>query len=115
MDKGIKLKNEHIGIFTNLLIKENLNTGHTLDTEITNSPTSPFSDKLFLFHAGFLIASAISYYGAASVSSMRADISLHCEKAIMKDLLVYASFGKLIIKKGWIEQPPYANDRNTSQ
>jgi hypothetical protein len=111
MEKSIEVKNKHIGIFSNLLLKENLTTGHTLDTEITNSTTAPFSDKLFLFHVGFLLASAISYYGAAAVSSMRADISVHCEKAIMADLLTYASFGKLLIKKGWIEQPPYASDR----
>jgi hypothetical protein len=115
MEKGIEVKNKHIEIFSNLLLNENLTTGHSLDTEITNSTTAPFSDKLFLFHSGFLLASAISYYGTASVSSMRADISVHCEKVIMVDLLAYASFGKLMIKKGWIEQPPYANGRSTSQ
>ncbi|MEH7547877.1 DUF3231 family protein [Neobacillus vireti] len=88
MEKSIEVKNKHIGIFSNLLLNENLTTGHSLDTEITNSTTAPFSDKLFLFHAGFLLASAISYYGNASVSSMRADISVLCEKAIMTDLWV---------------------------
>ena len=115
LEKCIKLKNAHIETFTGLLLKENLRIGYTLDTEITNSTISPFSDKLFLFHSGFLIASAISYYGVGSVSSMRADVSVHCERAIMSNLLRYGIFGKLMIRKGWIEQPPFANDRSTLQ
>jgi hypothetical protein len=66
-----------------------------------------------LFHSGFLFASAISYYSSAVIYSMRGDIALHCEKAIFDDLLIYSSFGKLLIKKKWMEQPPYADDRKS--
>lgn len=64
-----------------------------------------------LFHSGFLFAAAISYYGTAVIYSMRADIVTLCEKAILDDMLVYGSFGKLLIKKSWMEQPPIADDR----
>ncbi|WP_066365355.1 DUF3231 family protein [Neobacillus fumarioli] len=111
LDKSIEKKNKHIGLFSNLLLKEDLHTVRTLDTEITTSVISPFSDKLIMFHAGFLIAAAISYYGTAAVASMRADIAAYCERAVMEDLLVYSAFGNLIIQKGWMEQPPFACDR----
>lgn len=111
LEKCINAANKHIGIFTTLLLKEDLHLPRTFDSEITNSNVSPFSDKLMLFHSGGLFAAAISYYGTAAIYSMRADIVMQCEKAILDDLLVYGSFGKLIIKKKWMEQPPNADDR----
>ncbi|WP_342048825.1 DUF3231 family protein [Bacillus sp. OTU530] len=111
LEKGIHVANKHIGTFTTLLLKEDLHLPRTFDSEITNSKVAPFSDKLMLFHSGFLFAAAISYYGTAAIYSMRADIALNCEKAILDDLLVYSSFGKLIIKRNWMEQPPNADDR----
>ncbi|MFP3125882.1 DUF3231 family protein [Ectobacillus funiculus] len=111
LEKCINVANKHIGTFTTLLLKEDLHLPHTFESEITNSNVAPFSDKLMLFHSGFLFAAAISYYGTAAITSMRADIAVQCEKAILDDLLVYGSFGKLIIKKNWMEQPPNADDR----
>ncbi|WP_042460148.1 DUF3231 family protein [Neobacillus dielmonensis] len=111
LDKCIELKNKHIGVFSNLLLQENFHTPRTLDTEITNSTVCPFSDRLIAFHVGFLISAAITYYGAAGTACMRVDITANCERAIMGDFLVFGSFSKLIIKKGWLEQPPFADDR----
>ncbi|MEH7416444.1 DUF3231 family protein [Neobacillus drentensis] len=111
LEKCIQAANKHMSNFSNLLLKEDLHLPSTYELEITNSIVSPFSDKLMLFHAGFLFAAAISYYGTAVIYSMRADIVTLCEKAILDDLLVYGSFGKLLIKKNWMEQPPNADDR----
>jgi rubrerythrin len=103
--------NKHVGVFSNLLLKEDLHSPSSLEPEIIHSTVAPFSDKLLLVHSGFLVAAAISYYGAAAVAVMRADLSLLCEKAIIEDIMLYASFGKLIIQKNWMEQPPESNDR----
>lgn len=111
LEKCINAANKHLGNFSKLLLEENLHIPRTLDSELTNSNIAPFSDKLMLFHAGSLFAAAISYYGTAAIYSMRADIATLCEKAILDDLLVYGSFGKLMIKKNWMEQPPNADDR----
>ncbi|WP_342043814.1 DUF3231 family protein [Bacillus sp. OTU2372] len=111
LEKCIQAANKHMSNFSNLLLTEDLHLPSTYDSEITNSNVSPFSDKLMLFHAGFLFAAAISYYGTAVIYSMRADIVTFCEKAILDDMLVYGSFGKLLIKKNWMEQPPNADDR----
>ncbi|WP_251551058.1 DUF3231 family protein [Neobacillus muris] len=111
LDKCIQVKNKHISIFSTMLLKENFHTAVTLDTEITTSTVSPFSDRLITFHSGFLIAAAISYYGTASTASARVDITTSCEKSIIGNFLVLGSFSKLVIKKGWMEQPPFADDR----
>ncbi len=111
LDKCINNKNKHISSFASMLLKEGLHSPRPFESEITNSTTAPFSEKLMLFHSGFFFAAAISYYGAAAVACMRADIAVLAEKAILDDLLVYGSFGKLMIEKNWIEQPPDADDR----
>lgn len=113
-EKFIEALNDHIGTFTNLLINEDLTTGSTFDTEVTDSAISPFSEKLIMYHTGLFIASAISYYSMAAITNMRADLTLDCEKSIARDLVVYGKFGKLMIKKGWIEKPPFATDRSTT-
>jgi hypothetical protein len=111
--KSIDKANKHIGIFSNVLLKENIHSPRSLESEITNSTVAPFSEKLMLFLSGFLVAAAISYYGTASVAVMRADLSIFCEKAILEDILLYGSFGKLAIQKNWVEQPPESDDRRT--
>lgn len=115
LDKYINMVSGHLGTFTNLLIHENLTTGHTFDTEITNSTTSPFSERLFMYHIGLLIASSITYYSAALITNLRADIAFNCEKAILDNLANYGKYGKLMIKKSWVEKPPYADNRNSLQ
>lgn len=111
LEKCLTVANKHIGTFTTLLLKENLHQPRTFESEIIHSTFSPFSDKLMLFHSGFLFGAAISYYGTAAIYCLRADLALLCEKAILDDLLVYGSFGKLIIKKNWMQKPPFADDR----
>ncbi|MBM7585402.1 rubrerythrin [Bacillus pakistanensis] len=113
LQKCINAANKHIGKFSNLLLNEDLHSPRSLESEITNSKIAPFSDKLMLFHSGFLVAVAVSYYGTAAVACLRADIAMGCEKAIMEDLMLLASFSKTMIKKKWMEQPPESNDRKT--
>ncbi|SHR50671.1 Protein of uncharacterised function (DUF3231) [Mycobacteroides abscessus subsp. abscessus] len=68
LEKCINAANKHLGIFSKLLLEENLHIPRTFDSELTNSNVAPFSDKLMLFHAGSLFAAAISYYGTAAIT-----------------------------------------------
>ena len=113
LEKSLHTKNKHIMTFSSILSKDNLNFAKLLDTEITNSTIPPFSDKLMAFHVGFLFSAAISYYGTALIASMRADIAVLCEKAILEDFMIYSRFGKLTINNKWLEQPPEADSRIT--
>ncbi|MDR4947254.1 DUF3231 family protein [Neobacillus cucumis] len=111
MEKGLKVKNKHIELFSSVLQENNLHVPTLMDTEVTNSSIAPFSDKLMLFHAGSLFTVAISYYGYASVMSMRADLILHNEKSIAEDFKILSKYSHLMIKNHWLEKPPYADDR----
>jgi hypothetical protein len=111
MEKGVKLANKHIRIFSSILHEENLHSPPLLDNQLTNSLISPFSDKFMMTHSGLLFGAAMSYYGTALSTSMRADIIGHCEAAILRDLKISAIWGNIMIKNGWLEKPPEASSR----
>jgi Protein of unknown function (DUF3231) len=111
MEKGVKLANKHIRIFSSILHEENLHSPPLLDNQVTNSLISPFSDKFMMAHSGFLFSAAMSYYGTALSASMRVDIIGHCEACILRDLKMTAMCGNIMIKNGWLEKPPEATSR----
>jgi hypothetical protein len=111
MEKGVKLSNKHIRIFSSILHEENLHSPPLLDNQVTNSLISPFSDKFMMAHSGFLFSAAMSYYGTALSTSMRVDIIGHCEACILRDLKMTAMCGNIMIKNGWLEKPPEATSR----
>jgi len=64
-----------------------------------------------LNHIVVLISSAVGYYGAGVSVSQRRDIALEYTR-FMAEVGVYAEDGaQLLIKHGWLEQPPLASDR----
>lgn len=111
LEKALDTKNKHINVFSAVLAKENLQVPQSLETEVTNSTVSPFSDKLMLMQSGFLFGVAVTYFNAALISSMRFDISAHCEKAALDSYLAFSRIGKVMVDKQWMEQPPQADSR----
>jgi hypothetical protein len=111
LQKSLQVKNKHIDTFSSLLTKDNLHLPKSCETEVTDSSVSPFSERLMLLQTGFFFGVAVTYYNAALISSMRADISAHCEKAALNSLWIYSRIGKDMIDNQWMEQPPQADDR----
>ncbi|WP_026671901.1 DUF3231 family protein [Alkalihalobacterium bogoriense] len=109
--RGEKICTKHIGIFNGFLEKDHLSSPATLISEVTNSTMAPFSDKLMLFHIVSLVSVTVGYYGAALSSCQRRDLMAQYLK-IMAEIGLYAEDGaNLLIKNGWMEQPPMASDR----
>jgi hypothetical protein len=108
---AINTKEVHIKIFNNVLNDDNLPAPPTLESEITNLTSSPFSEKLIMFHVGFLFSTAVVYYGTGFASSPRKDLSKKYLDAISDDTKVGNKWMKLMIEKAWLEQPPLAEDR----
>ncbi|MFP3887375.1 DUF3231 family protein [Priestia filamentosa] len=111
LEKSVQTTNNQITSFSSLLTKENLHLPQSMDTEVTNSTVAPFSDKLMLLQTGFFYGVAVTYYNAALISSMRADISAHNEKAALTSLWMFNRIGKEMVDNQWMEQPPQADDR----
>jgi hypothetical protein len=111
-ERGKKICKNHFVTFSNKLTKEDLSSPKSWVSEVTNSTVAPFSDKLMLFHIVTLVSSAIGYYGAGLSISQRRDLAVDYTK-FMAEVGMYAEDGaQLLIKNGWLEQPPLADDRD---
>jgi hypothetical protein len=80
---------------------------------ITNSTTPPFSDKYLLYQIQLSTQLSIGYYGYALSVNSRRDIGIHYLRLTL-ELMKFAEDGaNLMIKNGWLEQPPTASDRDS--
>ncbi|MFF2448213.1 DUF3231 family protein [Neobacillus sp. NPDC058068] len=109
--KAMNTKDSHVQMFLDLMNSENLPVVPLLDAEITNSTTSPFSEKLMMFQVGFLFSTAMVYYGTGWASSPRRDLTPKYMLAISGDLKIGNDWLDMMIDNGWLEQPPLAEDR----
>ncbi len=94
-----------------ILHKDNLPVPMSWEAEVSNSTEAPFSDKLMLFHMGFLYQTAQTFQGAGLATAMRTDLALEYEKIILKNLTVTKKWFNLMLKNKWLEQPPLAPNR----
>lgn len=110
--RGREIAQKHIETFGTFLQDEDLPVPMTLDAAISNSTEQIFSDKLLMFHVMAMIASGIGFYGAAMAASPRRDLGLKYATLIPEILLYLEDGANLMIKHGWMEEPPQANDRD---
>lgn len=111
ISRGEKLCDRQFDILNSILSESNLPSPKKWDAEVSNSTVPPFSDKLLLFHIVTLVSTAAGYYGAAYSVSQRRDLAVQYAQLIA-DISKYAEDGvNLLIKNGWMEQPPMADDR----
>ncbi|MEW9052111.1 MAG: DUF3231 family protein [Neobacillus sp.] len=108
MLKNVKLARKDADSFDAILKEDQLPIPEKWDNEITNSTVSPFSDKLLMFHAGFLVNAALTYYGASLGSSFRSDIILNYTKVFTNALQAGAISYNILVKHGWLEKQPDA-------
>jgi hypothetical protein len=103
--------NDQIKAFSKIMQADNLPVPKSMETEVTTSTDSPFSDKLMLYHIGFLFQAAQNYHGAGLASSMRTDLVTAYEGTILKNLMVTKKWFNIMIQNKWLEQPPLAPNR----
>lgn len=111
IQEGKKISEKQIRTFNDILIKEELLGNIPLSMEVTDSTVSPFSNKLIvmLFHS--LNSIDITLIGHAMSVSLRTDLVAYYEKYIL-EILLYAKKGfKIMVDRGWMQEPPGAPDR----
>ncbi|WP_102272292.1 DUF3231 family protein [Cytobacillus massiliigabonensis] len=113
MLKNVKLAGKDVQSFDSILQQDHLPIPEKWDNEITDSTVSPFSDKLIMFHAGFLVNSALTYYGASIGASFRSDILLNYSKVFTHAMEAGAFSFNIMVKHGWFEKQPEAIDRKS--
>lgn len=113
MLKNVKLAGKDAQSFDAILQQDYLPIPEKWDNEITNSTVSPFSDKLIMFHAGFLVNAALTYYGGSIGSSLRSDIIVNYSKVFTHAMEAGAISFNIMVKHGWFEKQPEAIDRKS--
>ncbi|SHN28305.1 DUF3231 family protein [Gracilibacillus kekensis] len=110
--KGKEIAQKHCEIFESYLNENDLPSPVRWDTEVTDSTAYTFSDRKMMFYSTTLTAISIGYYGASISMSPRRDIGIMYSR-LVAEILKYADDGaKLMIKHGWLEEPPRALDRD---
>lgn len=111
-ERGRDISGKHVDVFTSLLKENYLSDGTLLSTsEVTDSRQAPFSDKLMMFFITTLIASSIGQYGLSMAASPRHDLGAKYSRLIAEIAKFSNDGAKILIDKGWMEQPPIAADR----
>ncbi|MEH7234622.1 DUF3231 family protein [Bacillus sp. JJ1562] len=110
--KGLEIGNKHIKLFRGKLEESKLPVPMGWDSEITNSTTHTFSDKLMMFLTSGLISLSVGYYGTAVSQSPRGDITVMYNRLSLEVQMYSEDGANIMIKNGWLEQPPMASDRD---
>jgi hypothetical protein len=110
--RGKQIAQKHIDIFSSFLKKEDLPAPMSWDTSLTDSTITAFSDKLMMFHVSAMSAAGIGNYGASISGSPRRDLGLRYA-SLIPEIALYAEDGaNIMIKHGWLEEPPQTDDRD---
>ncbi|WP_168412964.1 DUF3231 family protein [Bacillus salacetis] len=110
--RGKEMCEKHFSILRSTLQKEDLSSPPTFASEVTDSITPPYSEKLMLNHIVLLVSAAIGFYGAGLSVSQRRDLAAEYTR-LLAEMGLYANEGaQLLIENGWLEQPPLAHDRD---
>lgn len=111
--RGKDISEKQISIFNKILREEDLLGTVPVTLDVTESTTSPFSDKLMLFIITSLNSSGIGYVGDALGVSMRRDLGTHYSRLIIELMKFSEDGANLMINRRWMEQPPQAPNRKT--
>ncbi|OIJ18789.1 hypothetical protein BKP45_15550 [Anaerobacillus alkalidiazotrophicus] len=112
-ERGLGIANKHIKIFESVFDEDNLNLPMSWQSTITNSTSITFSDKYMMYQIQLSTQLTLSYYGTALSVNSRRDLGADYLR-LMLELLHFAEDGaNLMIKNGWLEQPPTASDRES--
>jgi len=111
INRGREISDKHIEAFDSIFREEKLNSPISWQSLVTNSTTSPFSDKFMMYQVQLSTQLAIAYYGTALSVTSRRDLALKYV-TLTAELLRYAEDGtNLMIDMKWLEEPPTASDR----
>jgi hypothetical protein len=109
---GKDISHKHIELYMEKLHNENLPSPSFLDHLVTTSTSSPFSDKLMLFHKVDMFSMKIRAFGNSAAVNGRHDLGLLYARSLMQISSFVEDAAKIMVEYGWMEQPPFAVNRD---
>ena len=110
-NRGKDLAKNLVKSFTKILAEDEIPVPAAEGGTITDSTTPPFSDKIMMYCTSLLCSFSLGSNAFGTSFSLRNDIPPSVFLAL-KDVFDYATDGaKLMVKHGWLEEPPQMIDR----
>jgi hypothetical protein len=109
--KGKELAQKQIRFLNDTLIKDDLLGTIMINSEVSTSTHSPFSEKLILNLVATLNTQGLTYIGHALATSTRIDLATEYAKLIPEILQFGKEGADMLIERGWMEEPPHAPNR----
>ncbi|MBP1965467.1 DUF3231 family protein [Paenibacillus aceris] len=109
--KGMKLSKEIETTLGEFLREDYIEPPATHAGKATSSTVAPFSDKLMMYLTNLLGSFGIGSNALGGAFSLRSDLPLSMARLAQKILPFVKEGGELMIKHGWLEEPPQVEDR----
>ncbi|CAM3403552.1 DUF3231 family protein [Marinicrinis lubricantis] len=109
--RGKNISEKQIEVFNKLLMEEDLLGMVTVSMEVTDSTTSPFSEKLVMMLIHTLNSVDITLISHALSLSMRTDLFAHYTKFAAEVMQYAKDTFDIVVERQWLEQPPLVTDR----
>lgn len=110
--KGMKLSEKIETSLGEFLRQSFIEPPATPAGKATTSKIAPFSEKLMMYNTSLLTSLGFGSSALGGAFSLRSDIPTKMS-LLAKDIFPFAQDGgKLMIKNGWMEEPPQIEDRN---
>ncbi|MGM8215332.1 DUF3231 family protein [Bacillaceae bacterium W0354] len=111
-NEGKELAKSIIKELSEVMIKTNLPIPQSAGGNATRSTVAPFSDKLMMYCTSLFCSFSMGSNSIGTAFSLRNDLSAK-NGVFIKDIFEYAHKGaKIMIKKGWMEEPPQMDNLN---
>lgn len=109
--RGKELAKKVISIMTSLLLDSDIPAPSTWAGLITDSTISPFSDKLMMYNTSLLSIFGLGSNSVGAGFSFRNDLLLSIGDVTSDTFDFAKDGGTILIKHGWLEEPPSAVNR----
>ncbi|WP_163527822.1 DUF3231 family protein [Halobacillus ihumii] len=109
--RGKKLAEKVVSTMGDLLLESDVQASSTWTGIVTNSTISPFSDKFMMYITNLLSMFGMGSNSVGAAFSFRSDLLLKMGQMMTNTFDFAKDGGKIIIKHGWMEEPPQAVDR----
>jgi hypothetical protein len=110
-NEGAELAKSIVKELSEILIQSDVHIPQTSGGNATRSTVAPFSDKLMMYCTSLFCSFSMGSGSLGTAFSLRNDLPAKMT-VFMKDIFEYAHKGaKIMIKYGWLEEPPQMEDR----
>lgn len=110
--RGKELARQVVTTMSELLLESGLEAPSTWAGMVTESTVSPFSDKLMMYNANLLAMFGMGSNSVGAGFSFRSDLVVKMGRILTNTFNFAKDGGKILIKNGWMEEPPQAVDRD---